>query len=222
MSAALIIFAKTPRPGAVKTRLQPVVSPEEAARLYTAFLRDIFARCDRLTAALRVYVAPPYEAFPRNLLPEHATLHEQQGSGLGARMHRAFAETFDAGFDRAVIIGTDQPTLRVSTVESALTSVAGSGRDRVAVGPSVDGGYYLLGLAAPCPDLFDMTYSHGDVLAQTMRAIEAANRLPVLLREAYDIDRPADLRRLVKELRVHPERASYTAEALQEMDAVRV
>lgn len=217
---AILVFAKPPEPGRVKTRLQPVLSPEQAAGLYRAFLQDTVAAAGRLPVDLRVYVAGDTEMFPTDLLPAKATVHRQQGVGLGARMSRAFSETFSAGYERAIIIGTDCPMLSASVLEQAFTALDRNSGTNVPIGLSDDGGYYLLGLSAPCAAIFEMTYSHSDVAAETLQAIVRTGRLPVLLPAAYDVDRPGDLRRLAGDLTSNPERAPHSRRALQVIDAV--
>lgn len=205
MDRALLVFAKAPVPGRVKTRLTEVLTPEEAARLYRAFVRAALAQYVGLGAAVRLYVAPPAEAFPRALMPGGVTLHAQAGDGLGARMQAAFAESFAAGYGRCVVIGTDHPTLPSAYVREAFEALEGPA-PAVSLGPSNDGGYYLLGTNVPLAGLFEgMAYSHGRVFAETKaRAERLAERLTVLP-PWYDVDTPDDLRRLRNELDATPD-----------------
>jgi rSAM/selenodomain-associated transferase 1 len=212
---ALIIFAKPPVPGTVKTRLEPVLSKVQAAELYTAFMRDTFATAARLPVKIRVYVAASAREFPGEFLPEGATLHEQAGEDLGHRMAHAFSETFSAGFERVVIVGTDYPTLPAPVIAQAFRALDSDDGTNVPLGPSDDGGYYLLGLSEPCADIFEMAYSHPRVTAQTLRRIVRTGRLPVLLPVAYDVDHPEDLNRLADELTDAPDRAPYSHRALR-------
>lgn len=200
----LIIFAKAPTPGRVKTRLTEVLTEKEAAALYEAFLRDtltaLAALAGRCGVALRLYHAGP--RWPAALTPEGATVHRQQpGAGLGARMAAAFRETFDDGAGAALIVGTDHPTLPPAFVEQGIAAVQ-QDREAVCIGPTEDGGFYLLGTGRPRPALSEgMTYSHAEVFSQTLaRAVADADVPPVVLPEWYDVDRPADLRRLAAEL----------------------
>jgi rSAM/selenodomain-associated transferase 1 len=199
---ALIVFAKAPAAGQVKTRLTELLTEAEAARLYEAFLEDTLARqaafAERHGAALRLYHAGP--DWPERLTPERADLHRQRGEELGARMAAAFRDTFAAGADAALIVGTDGPTLPPSFLDEALDALERD-TDAVCIGPSADGGYYLLGMRRPCPPLFeDMTYSHGSVFDDTLARVAEAGRAPAVLPKWYDVDRPADLHRLAAEL----------------------
>lgn len=215
--SALIVFAKPPVAGTVKTRLTALLAPEEAAQLYDAFLRDALAQYAALPAAVRLYLSPPAEEAPANsapldLAPAGVTTHVQRGAGLGARMQQAFVETFAAGFERIVIIGTDHPTLPSAFIEQAFAAL--QERLSVVIGPSEDGGYYLLGLNELYPQLFrDMTYSHSAVFSETLaRVQETAARLTVLPCW-YDVDTPENLRRLTRELLARAPSAGEQPEA---------
>jgi Uncharacterized protein conserved in bacteria len=88
MDTALLVFAKVPRPGEVKTRLTPALSAAEAARLYTAFLRDTLRQVLRLNADVRLYLAPPLPDGELDAVPSGVDVHVQTGDGLGARMEQ--------------------------------------------------------------------------------------------------------------------------------------
>ena len=167
MDAALLVFAKVPRSGQVKTRLTPVLSPSEAARLYTAFLRDTLRQVARLEVDVRLYVAPPLPDEGIAGLPEEISLHEQEGDGLGERMKQAFADTLEDGYDRAIVMGSDHPTLPRSFLRQADRALRAP--RSLCLGPTEDGGFYLLGMSAFYPQLFDdMSYSHSQVFADTL------------------------------------------------------
>ena len=208
-------------PGQVKTRLSPPLSQEEAASLYAAFLGDAleaYAAGDAFglgeSVAVRLYLAGAES--PRStagLAPGSITTHRQKGDGLGPRMLRAFAETFAAGFERIVVIGTDHPTLPPAFVGEAFRAL--SEPFTVALGPSADGGYYLLGLNELYSRLFEMEYSHGGVFEDTLeRSVEEGAR-PVVLPEWYDVDDMESLRRLVREWRAGAPIPPHTQSALK-------
>ncbi|WP_022834481.1 TIGR04282 family arsenosugar biosynthesis glycosyltransferase [Salisaeta longa] len=200
MTDALIVFAKPPEPGAVKTRLTTLLSDEEAAALYAAFLEDALRQYAALAADVRLYLTDASAALP---VPDRVGVHEQSGAGLGARMHTAFQETFAAGYARAVIIGTDHPTLPSARIRRAFDALRPA--PAVALGPSADGGFYLLGLTAPQPALFaGMTYSHDEVFAETRRRAEGLDARLTVLPEWYDVDTPAALQRMLQDLEGAP------------------
>jgi len=205
MDASLLVFAKVPRPGAVKTRLTPALTPEEAARVYTAFLRDTLRQVVQLEVDdVRLYLAPP---LPDNGiadngidgLPAAVSVYRQKGDGLGARMRRAFRETSGDGADRAVLMGSDHPTLPSSFLRQAFRSLEEA--RSLCVGPTEDGGFYLLGMSTMYPQLFDgMSYSHSEVFADTLARAQETDAEVTVLPEWYDVDTPQDLDRMQADL----------------------
>lgn len=228
MSAALLVFAKAPVPGQVKTRLVPVLGSAGAAALYAAFLRDALAQYAALGVAVRLYLAPsltegapagaaaPPEGFlPEGFLTEGIVVRRQQGSGLGARMQHAFADAFAAGHGRAVVIGTDHPTLPSPFVGEAFRALEEP--LSVVLGPSLDGGFYLLGMNDLFPQLFaGMRYSHPGVLAHTLERAAALRAGVTLLPPWYDVDTPDDLAHLARDLVADAAAAPHTACFLRE------
>ncbi len=216
MKQALIVFARPAVPGRVKTRMTSVLTEKEAARLYEAFLRDALEQYRALDVGVRLYTTSPMESMPAAFAEEGITLHEQQGAGRGARMEQAFRETFDAGYARCVIIGTDHPTLPPARVEEAFAALTPG--PAVSIGPSADGGYYLLGLTGPQQALFeDMTYSHAGVFRETMRRARDLPARLTVLPEWYDVDTPEDLVRLSRDLMRKPGAAPRTRETLADV-----
>lgn len=206
---ALIVFARVPEPGRVKTRLVPPLTPDEAAALYDAMLRDALDAYAGLGAAVRLYFAPSEQPVPPDLVPEGISVHTQQGDDLGARMRRAFLETFLAGHQQAVVIGTDHPTLPLDFVQMAFEGI--TEKNTIALGPSDDGGYYLLGSHGFFPALFEgMTYSHADVLAQTLDRAAGLDADVTILPPWYDVDDAAALIRLRADLDAMPDAAPRT------------
>jgi hypothetical protein len=196
---AIIVFARNPIPGKVKTRLGSEIGHEAAAGLYTALLIDTLLRCRRLDAAVRLYLSPTTEPISAAVAPFDEMRLRQRGSGLGPRMMHALEDTFDEGYRRVVIIGSDHPTLPLSIIEEAFTALARP--KTVVIGPSHDGGYHLLGLTEPTTVLFDgMTYSHPDVFVQTDARARSAGLLVVTLEPWYDVDTAKDVHRLTADL----------------------
>jgi uncharacterized protein len=212
---ALVIVGKAPRPGHTKTRLAPPLSPVEAADLARAFLLDAVD----LGLALnweRVSVVHPAGDGPmlHDLLPPYAHCREQTGMGLGAALSGAFEQHFAAGFDRVVLIDSDSPTLPAGIVGAACDQLE---QHDVTIGPSADGGYYLLGLREPRPALFEgVTWSTSTVYQQTL---QRAHGLRVAdLPEWYDVDGPQDLTRLEADLHQQsPHVAIYTREVMHRL-----
>lgn len=214
---SLIVFAKAPVPGRVKTRLTPYLSEEQAADLYEAFLRDALALYDELPVDVRLYVPRPGQ-IPEDLLvrPGSMRLFRQRGEGLGRRMRNAFEETLDDGYARAIITGTDHPTLPIEVFEKAFRSL--KGECAICIGPSEDGGYYLFGMNAFFPEVFEgMTYSHSNVYEQTQERIASLGVRVRVLPEWFDVDTPGALRRLEKEAGAAEHALPHTTRAMKVM-----
>jgi rSAM/selenodomain-associated transferase 1 len=215
-SRALIIFAKHPLPGKVKTRLSPPLSPEDAARLYACMLQDTLdtARSlDGITPFIFFQDDPGAAAFFAATAPEIAAV-PQQGADLGERMKRAFNEVVARGFGELVIIGSDSPDLPAGFIVEAFTLLAHGDID-VVFGPSADGGYYLLGMKRVRDELFTgIPWSSGSVLEKSLCKAKEANLGVALLPQWYDLDEPADLERT--ELRAEGSPAVRTGKFLRQ------
>jgi rSAM/selenodomain-associated transferase 1 len=202
MSNALVIFAKAPLAGQVKTRLCPPLSPEEAAELARCFLVDIVERACRLPS-VRVYLAiTPAGSEPlfRALLPFPVAYLAQRGASLGEREHNIFVDLLQHGTTRMVLIGSDIPTLPLSHLQEAFQCLEDACCDAV-FGPSRDGGYYLVGMRALHPELFaNITWSTSSVMAETLAQAQKHGLNVALVPSWHDVDDNADLSRLVAEL----------------------
>ena len=202
-TCALALMAKVPFAGPVKTRLTPPLSPEEAATLSTCFLRDMTTNVLGIndgTEGVVLYTPADAEAFLRDLLPDGFKLMAQRGETLGERLFNAAAELFSNGFESVCLINSDSPTLPSEILRMAVSLLAQDG-DRVVLGPSQDGGYYLIGLKHPHRELFEcIAWSTADVLAHTSERAAEIN-LPIeFLPTWYDVDDAATLRLLCDEL----------------------
>lgn len=204
-SCAIAVMAKASIPGRAKTRLAPLVTAQGAAALNTCFLRDI---ADNLLAAsalanvtgVMAYAPAGSADFFRSIMPEEIALIETVAPTFGACLLSAATRLLAAGHDAVCLLNSDSPTLPTGYLVTAATLLAAPG-DRIVLGPSVDGGYYLLGLKAAHRRLFeDIEWSTGRVALQTLeRAAEIG--LPVqLLPSWYDVDDAEGLRLLAQEL----------------------
>ncbi len=202
---ALAIIAKAPRAGLSKTRLCPPLTPQEAAELSRCFIRDTtasFAEVKRgVPAAQGVAVFTPDEAAPifDGLCPADFPLLRQRAGHFGERLFAAAEDLFAAGFSSVCLIDSDSPTMPPGALAAAVEILNGP-EDRVVLGPSEDGGYYMIGLNRSHRALFDnIAWSTGEVFAQTCeRAGEIG--VPVeVLPTWYDVDDAASLAALCRE-----------------------
>ena len=201
---ALAVMTKAPRAGHVKTRLVPPCTPEEAATLNICFLRDtanaIAAALEEAARGVGVYTPRGAEAAYQNILPEDFLLIPQRGEGFGERLFLAAEDLFKCGFSSVCLIDSDSPTVRPKIFRQAVEFLYGPS-DRVVLGPSDDGGYYLIGLKKPHREMFErIDWSTEQVFDQTMERAKGLGVEVKLLSMCYDVDDPATLRRLCSEL----------------------
>jgi rSAM/selenodomain-associated transferase 1 len=201
---AFAVMTKAPRAGRVKTRLVPPLTAAEAAQLNVCFLRDTAAAISQACAekgrGIAVYTPVGAEADYVDILPREFQLIPQRGDGFGERLAFAVEDLFAIGFASVCLIDSDSPTVPPDVYVEAARSLSMHG-DRVVLGPSEDGGYYLIGLKQNHRRLFqNIEWSTERVLEQTKtRAAKLGLQLE-LLPTCYDVDDQAGLRRLCDEL----------------------
>ncbi len=198
LKTCLIVFAKNPIPNQVKTRLLPRLSAEQAALLYRAFLSDWCAALAELPNIDMVIAYTPPEGLHdiQQLIGEDVTYIPQEGADLGTRLISATRWAVDRGYEKILIVGSDSPTLPLSYISEA---VIGLDLRDIVIGPSMDGGYYLIGfttqnLALIVPSIFEnIAWSTSHVFQQTLERIQTIAVTLQLLPPWYDIDTPDDL-----------------------------
>lgn len=191
--AAVLIMAKAPRPGLVKTRLHPLLGPQGAAALQAGLIRHTCSLACATVATFVAYDPPDAAAEMGRLVPSQVRLFPQRGAHLGERMAAAAAYVGAATGGPVLVLGTDAPTLTEAALRRA-GDLLGEQVDAV-LGPALDGGYYLIGLARPTPAAFAIDpglWSGHRVLAATLTALAGAGRRTRLLEELRDLDTPAD------------------------------
>lgn len=200
---ALVVFAKAPIPGQVKTRLCPPLTPDEAATLHGSFVLDTLERTKLAATALKLpfdrYLACAPAAthvFFKIMEERHGVkVTDQVGDDLGARMNQAFEATFKKGYKHVLIIGTDVPTLPLDHLKQALALL--DSHDLV-LGPALDGGYYLIGLKRMAPELFaGIPWSTDQVLKRTQEKAVSLGLKTAQLEPWRDVDTLADLQTLI-------------------------
>jgi len=196
---ALLVVAKRPAAGQTKTRLCPPLSGESAAGLYECFLRDTLDIMRAVPSVQRTVVYLPDEArgYFTDLAPD-MTLILQEGETLGERLDHLLTHVLANGADRAVVMNSDSPTLPATFVEDAFNRLHSAD---VVLGPSRDGGYYLIGMARPHPRLLrEVPMSTPSVLTDTLALAVDMGLTVSLLPEWYDVDTVAELDHLHAEI----------------------
>jgi uncharacterized protein len=194
----LLIFAKTPKPGKVKTRLLAEVSAEVAAALHAACIADTLRMARRLRGCDVLLFAAGGESHFRGLLEEmgmrsRVRVFRQRGEELGERLENAFRNGFRMGYREVVVIGTDTPWMGTARLVAAFAALR---EGDLVIGPAEDGGYYLLGMKRMVPGIFrGIPWSTERVLELTMGVARGLKLRTKLLRKDFDLDRPEDLRR---------------------------
>ena len=212
MKNALICFTRVPKPGVTKTRLLPILSGEQCAMLHTAFLRDLSSVYEQMDADLFVaYTNDPDWEMLKEIFPAARGFFPQSGADLGEKMYNALRFVLEAGYGKAVLTGADLPLMTGVHLESGFAALDGAD---IAIGPTSDGGYYLVGMKQPSRVIFEnQSYGGSTVLENTLAAANAAGLSAALAMACDDVDTPEDLRNLMT--RLSPE--SATCSLLQEL-----
>jgi len=192
---SLIVFAKEPEKGRVKTRLK------NGLRFYKAFLKDILATVREVKADSKILAYDCAREEPKFLkkVGGDLLLYKQTGRNLGERMHNAFQCAQSLGGRRIVIIGSDSPTLPAGLINQAFQSLS---RVDVVLGPAIDGGFYLIGLKAPDKRIFSQVkWSSSGALNTTLNNIKRLRKKVKLLDVWYDVDDEEGLAALKAELK---------------------
>ncbi|MBN9389131.1 MAG: TIGR04282 family arsenosugar biosynthesis glycosyltransferase [Chloroflexi bacterium] len=204
--ALIVVVAKAPQVGNVKTRLCPPLTHEQAARLYTGFLLDTIEIALGVPGCAVKAVCPtPHDAGQlAGLLPTEVGYFVQPATGLTAALSSSFEQGLTEGYKKIFCISSDNPTLPAHYLQEAVETLDRPGIDLV-MGPSEDGGYYLIGAKKLYPELFaDMVWSTDTVLSETLVRAEKRglrhHRLPLW----YDLDTGQELARFALELAAAP------------------
>jgi rSAM/selenodomain-associated transferase 1 len=197
-AGVLVVFAKEPLAGLVKTRMCPPLSPEQAAALYARMLDDVLevsagaARALGLEAVLAVHPAPARREMARRA-PSAFRIVAQRGRDLGERMGFAAAEAAAGGATAVLLRGSDSPALGRESLRSALAALDSCD---LAVCPDLDGGYSLIAMRRPLAGVFDHAMSTGTVMQDTLRNASRLGLQTRVLDACFDIDTIADLAEL--------------------------
>ena len=202
---AIIVMAKVPRAGTVKTRLRPFLSDEQCAELAVCFLKDTVSKAAKIVQNVFVAFSPAeYQKEIAALLPDDIFLLEQKGNDLGERLASAIENAENRGFNPIITIGTDSPTLPLNILRSAIESFFEPETDLV-LGATEDGGYYLIGMRKLIRGIFEnIAWSSDSVYRQTLESAQRGGIKNLLtLPKLYDVDFPSNLVYLQNEVKMN-------------------
>jgi rSAM/selenodomain-associated transferase 1 len=193
-SQRLLVFAKAPLAGEVKTRLQPRFTPQQSAAIHRRLVEHCLATVSTLAdTVIELWVGSEHPWWAELAATYSLELHYQQGADLGERMATAFQQALPMA-DKVVVIGTDCPFIDVGYLQQAFQQLD---KHDLVIGPADDGGYVLLGLKQPQPSLFQqVSWGSDQVLQQTLQRAQRSHLQCAQLAAHMDIDRPADVERL--------------------------
>ena len=197
---AVILFARDPILGQVKTRLSSSFDDETILRLYTCFVEDSLEKIRQVdNADCFVGISPSnLSGFFNGIEDSDTRLFIQQGKDLGEKMRQAFVDRFSDGYKKVVIIGSDSPSLPISYINQTLTS-----HKDLILGPSTDGGYYLIAMTGKVFEVFgDIAWGTDQVLEETLSRVKKTGISLELLPVWYDVDMPEDLKFLKTHLKL--------------------
>jgi rSAM/selenodomain-associated transferase 1 len=208
---AVVVLAKYPTPGRVKTRLAESIGPTAAADLYAGFVRDLSARLRIVGCPVWWSVTPARAAF--GTLVRSRRRFAQRGRDLGARMDHAIRIVAVQTGGPVIVLGADVPHVSPRALRAAARALT-SGAD-VVLGPATDGGYWLIGLRRPCRELFDdMRWSTSGVAAATRRRCRTVGLRCVEVAEGWDVDDAHDLAAFARTVRRRPAEFPHSRAAL--------
>jgi len=207
MKQAVICFTRVPKPGITKTRLLPVLQPEQCAGLHWAFLRDLADVYRQLDAHLFVAYTPDPDWEQLKTVFPPAGYIPQKGKDLGEKMYKAIRKVLDLGYSSVILTGADLPLLTKEHLESGFAALESAD---IAIGPTSDGGYYLIGMKHPCREVFQVDgYGGSNVFENTVMAAKNAGLSVGLVLSCDDVDTPEDLKQLTETAPAHSHTAQY-------------
>ncbi|MBA7501151.1 hypothetical protein ES704_03913 [subsurface metagenome] len=211
----LIVFIRYPEAGCVKTRLAKSIGEKEAASFYRLFVELLLKRTDDMSSERLIFYTPANKRDKiSSWLDDDSRLFPQRGDNLGQRMSNAFQFGFARGAHEIVIVGTDIPLLNKEVILAAFKKLENR---QCVIGPSFDGGYYLLGLSHFDGTIFqNINWGTDKVLDQTLEAVKRLGLTYSLLEEHFDVDDIEDLVRFKLGLRRHRKAGSHELDLLSD------
>lgn len=199
---ALVVMLKIPIAGKVKTRLAAQIGKEDATKLYRCFIHDTFSRISLLSNIDIIAAYTPQNLIGRakRLAPSGAIIIPQKGRDLGECLHNIFSHLFSIGYKKIAIIGADSPDLPIEYIEKSFLLL--KGKTGLVLGPSEDGGYYLIAMSRDHKEIFkDIPWSTDAVFKETVEKAKKAGLESAILPRWYDVDEINTLKKLRNNLR---------------------
>lgn len=192
MNSAIILFTRLPIPGKTKTRLEKVFSKEDCARLHIEFLKDLNICIENIGVDCFLFYTPEGDISSLDgIFKNKVSYRPQNGEELGERMYNSIKEVLSIGYESCVLIGSDIPQIKEEDLFEALKKLEASD---VVFGPTIDYGYYLVGMKKPHKEIFmNQIYGYGSVLRNTIEAAKSSKLTYSLIKPHLDIDEPEDL-----------------------------
>ena len=215
----VVIFTRIPVPDRTKTRLQPLLSGEECCQLHRAFLFDLYSvlRLSEPMCDIFVYYVPEGDLGElKALLPDAMSYIPQVGDGLGDKMHNAISHMLSLGYKKCLLMGSDVPLFKGDMLHEAFCLLDNSD---IVICPTVDGGYFLVGMKEPCEAVFSIDeFGTSSVYEKTVSAAKASGKTCAVGPCTFDIDEPDDLFKLFEQLELEdPEFCSETRKVLRNL-----
>lgn len=206
MKRAIICFTRVPKPGVTKTRLLPILTGNQCAGLHTAFLQDLSSVYAQVEADLFVaYTEDPGWQMLTEVFPAAKGFFSQKGADLGEKMYHAICHVLELGYEAVLLTGTDLPLMTAVHLHSGFDALSHAD---IVIGPTSDGGYYLVGMKKPHRAIFEkQSYGGATVLENAVAAAKAAGLTVAPTAPCDDVDTPEDLRNLAVTL--FPETATF-------------
>jgi len=185
---AILVFCKAPVAGQVKTRLIPALTPEQAANAHIEITQYVLSELTKVQLCpIQLWCSPDtsHLFFSECLEKYPISLHQQQGDDLGARMNHAISSSLKS-YSKVLLIGSDVPSLTIDDVEFAVNALDNTD---IVIAPAQDGGYVMIAMAEPHPELFmDMQWGHADVFSDTKHKIQLKNLMLTTTSAKWDVD----------------------------------
>ena len=213
---AVILFTRVPLPGKTKTRLYPFLTEEQCAALHEAFIKDVYNEIKNFDGDIFLSYTPKNKAgILKNMVNDTACFVPQKGDNLGERMNFAINSVLEK-YQACVLIGSDVPLISIGDINEAFNIL---GSKDVVISPTLDGGYYLIGMKSPCDSIFNISYGTDTVFARTEDVVKQSGKSYGVGRTLFDIDEKDDLLKLLDYLQCDLQHGlSHTRKALKDME----